>query len=76
MSMASHMPITQQLLKSLENLHKGSIMHHSGRAMPPTFLPIGPYSRGYLIGLNEKNCMCGMIPLHNHDRSAKYKTLG
>ncbi|EEH22255.2 CMGC protein kinase [Paracoccidioides brasiliensis Pb03] len=26
--------------------------------------------------LNERNCMWGMVPLHNLNRSAKYKTLG
>lgn len=57
-------------------MYTKAVSYTSGRAMPPTFLPIGPYSHGYLTGLNEKNCMCGMVPLHNHDRSAKYKALG
>lgn len=59
---------------ALENLHKAGIVHR--RKINPTLLSLVPHSDEKLIDLNERNCMWGMTPLHDLNRSAKYDALG
>lgn len=75
MSMTTRMSAAKQLLEALENLHKAGIVHRGEWTPHILFLAVA-HSNVYLIDLNDRNCMWGMVPLHNLSRSAKYKALG
>jgi serine/threonine protein kinase len=76
--MATRMSAARQLLEALENLHNAGIVHrgehylHAGTLWYLVNLALNPYC----IDINEANCMWGMSPLCNLDRSVRYKELG
>ncbi|KAJ5087255.1 hypothetical protein N7456_010871 [Penicillium angulare] len=76
LSMVTRMSAARQLLEALESLHNAGYVHRGKWNLHPTSVHIGSSSDECPIDLNERNCMWGMAPLHDLDRSAKYKEFG